>query len=357
MVQDQLVEYINTQLKSGVSADSIKTTLVGAGWQAADVDDTMKKVQPPQGATAAAAPAGISIAQAAAQVQVQPQQPKAASSFSVGSIGAAQKAEPQVIRVSDLVSASGPAKPAAAQAQPMQVSSAKTDAVMAKIASGAANGAKTAGPAAMMASNAVATPGVKKSRAIEVETILGILMVIFGAAAAFFYFQNSSLSSQIAALNGTSGGAASALTTLQGQFEASTTALNAAIASANAEKSALALDLSFLMVPSGMPATTTFTAALQGTVSGGGKLFYAITTPHGVKVFVANSKDARVISLLQPLVGTTSVQLAGNYIPGVASITLTAVNGTSVVPPPTVATSTATSTANTTGTSTATTTP
>jgi uncharacterized protein Smg (DUF494 family) len=45
MVQDSLVEYISSQMKAGISRDAIKASLVGAGWQAADVEDTLKKVE------------------------------------------------------------------------------------------------------------------------------------------------------------------------------------------------------------------------------------------------------------------------------------------------------------------------
>ena len=45
MVQESIVEYINAQMKLGVSRDTIKTTLTGAGWVAADVEDTLKKVE------------------------------------------------------------------------------------------------------------------------------------------------------------------------------------------------------------------------------------------------------------------------------------------------------------------------
>jgi hypothetical protein len=181
--------------------------------------------------------------------------------------------------------------------------------------------------------------GVKKSHAIEVETILGILMVVFGLAAAFFFFENSKLSGQIATLNGTSGGVSSQLTALQAQVDASTTALDAQIASTTADHDALALELSFFALSPGAPATTTFTTALMGTVSGGGKYSYVITTAHGAKIYVTNSKDGNVVKLLQSLIGTAtsaaaSAQFSGNYIPGSDAITLTAVNGVSTTPAP-----------------------
>ena len=45
MIQDQLVDYIATQKKAGVARDAIAAALVGVGWQAADVEDTLKKVE------------------------------------------------------------------------------------------------------------------------------------------------------------------------------------------------------------------------------------------------------------------------------------------------------------------------
>lgn len=335
MIQDQLVEYIDSQLKAGVPAETLKTTLVGAGWQAVDVDDTMKKVQAPQGASASMpASAAPSITQVVAQAKTQtPAQPMM---------------QPQVIRVSDLVSVSsaspikvnpmsaGIAKVTSpSSVQSMQVSSAKTDAVMTRIAAGAAKG------------SGVVTAGPKKSHAIETETLLGILMIVFGVAAAFFFFENRNLSVQITALNNTSNGATSQLSALQSQLATATTTFEAELSSSTAVSNQLALNLSFSVVPPGTVATTTSTSILEGTVTGGGKYSYAITTPYGVKVFVANSKDTEVISLLQSLVGVTSTptQFSGTYMPGVASVTLTAVNGVSTMPPPVAATSTATSSA------------
>ena len=57
MVQEQIVDYINAQIKAGVSRDAIKTTLTGAGWVAADVEDTMKKLESAKVAAPAVSPA------------------------------------------------------------------------------------------------------------------------------------------------------------------------------------------------------------------------------------------------------------------------------------------------------------
>ena len=109
MVQDQLVEYISTQLKLGVSRDAIKSALTGVGWVSLDVEDTLKKVE---GATTPA-----SAQPTVAPKMVQPASSVAAAapakfvSFSMpGTVASPTKnSEPQTVRVSDLVSTVAPA--------------------------------------------------------------------------------------------------------------------------------------------------------------------------------------------------------------------------------------------------------
>ncbi len=325
MVQDQLVDYITSQLKAGVSADAIRTALLGAGWQAADVDDTMKKVQ-------GAAPAGAQTAQ--------------------------RPAQPQVIRVSDLVSSSAGQKPVSFAANPSDskpsavavaagasASSAKTDAVMAKIASGA----KPSGTVTAISSSAgMATGTAKKSRAIVTESVLGVLMLAFAAAAIFLYFENQGLASQLSSLNEQSSGVSSQISALQSQFNASTSVLQAQMSSTTADNAELMLELSFYAAIPGMTPATTSVSSLSGIVTGGGRYPYAITAQHGAKILVANSKDPRVVALLGPLAAasSTSAQVSGEYIPGSDSMTLVSVNGTMVVPPPAPAAATSTATSS-----------
>lgn len=329
MVQDQLVEYIRSQLKAGVSVDAVRAALVGAGWQPVDVDDTMKKVQSGAGP---AAPASVAVSAS---------QPKAvtASSSTPSSAPASTPVSsgPQVIRVSDLVSSSSMGA--------SMMSGAKTDSVISKISAGTSKTSSSVAGSGTASSGAspVSPVKIKKSRAGLTEGVLGILLIVCAAAAIFFFFENKGLSDQITSLNSQSGGVASQLSALQAQMNATTTALEGQVASMQAANSELALELSFYVVPPDATSTTGFASALGGTVSGGGAKAYTIMTTDGAKVSVANSKDARVVALLQPLVGsTTTSQFAGNYTYGVPSITLTAVNGTSVTAP--VATSTASTT-------------
>lgn len=159
-------------------------------------------------------------------------------------------------------------------------------------------------------------------------------MIIFAAGALFLFFENRTLSAQVTSVNGQTNGVSSQLSALQAQFNSSTSVLESQVSSATAENAALMLSLSFYAVPPGAPATTTPVSSLSGTVLGGGKYEYSITTAYGAKVFVANSKNAKVIALLQPLVGqTTPANFTGTYVPGEDTVTVETVNGTDINAP------------------------
>lgn len=345
MVQDQLVEYITSQLKAGTAAETLKATLVAAGWQAADVEDTLKKVQP--------APAG----------GVGPQPMASGIGGVVSAAGPASmgpaKVAPQTIRVSDLVSASTPDKSSAvvaASASAMKAADSRAEAtkkfLTPNVAPGATSYQAPAMGRAVVSSSPASGTGRGSRGALTTELVLGILMVVFGAVAVYFIFANRNLVDQVSSLTSQSAGVTSQVSALQNQLDASTTALMAEVTSATDENQALALNLAFYAVPAGTQATPASTTALTGYVTGGGRLPYVIVTPYGVKVTVANSKDAKVIAAMQPLVGsTTTIPFGGTYTPGVASITLTMINGASLITPPAMpvtATSSATSTGATT---------
>jgi hypothetical protein len=341
MVQDQLVEYINSQLKAGVSGDTIKATLVAAGWQSADVDDTLKKVQPTQAVSAAAQPMGMGSSLSSGA------DPKTVSTA---------KIEPQTIRVSDLVSASTSDKAMSMSsgtgAKPIDTRAESTKKFLTPSASPASMNFQQS--PATRSSAPSSSPSRSSSRGpLTTEILLGVLMVAFGALAAYFLFANRSLSDQVATLTAQSSGVTTQVSTLQNQLDASTTSLTAQVASLTTANQELALDLSFYAVPLGTAATSTSTTILIGSVSGGGTRSYLITTPNGAKVLVANSKDPKVVALVQPLVGTTTVQFGGTYTPGIDSITLTVVNGVSLIAPPAVSPAASSTTSNTTATMTA----
>jgi len=320
MVQDQLVEYITSQIKAGVSAETIKATLVAAGWQSADVDDTLKKVQPP---ATPVQPATASMSSPAVTTTTT----TTTGASMMGATGpktiSTAKAEPQTIRVSDLVSTSD---------KTISVSAAKP------VDTRAESTKKFLTPVSVPAgATSYQAPTVRSSSSrgpITTEILLGALMIIFGAVAVYFFLANQNLSSQVTNLTAQSTGVSTQVSTLQNQLNASTTALTAEAASATMENQQLALNLSFYVAPIGSTATTTSTTILTGFVSGGNGRSYTITTPYGARVAVANSKDPKVVTLIQPLVGTTTMQFAGTYTPGIDSVTLTVINGVSLIAPP-----------------------
>jgi cell division protein FtsB len=324
MVQDQIVDYINSQMKLGVSRDAIKATLTGAGWQAADVEDTLKKVE---AAKVVAQPASAQLAQ-----PVQAAQPVVASRIitpvTPASSANSAASGPQVIKMSDLVSSSAaPAMPATPPAKPAGPKSPLTGVV--------APASSPAKLADTYQANTYIAPKTHGSRGpLITEIILGVIIVVIAALAGFLYMQNKSLTTQVGSLNGQSSGVASQLSALQAQVAASTTALTAQVASLDSEMQEYQAELSFFVASTSTPAGATSTTTVEGVVFVG-KSSYVITAAYGAKILVANSKDGAVVTALTPLLAGTSTpataaQFSGTYVPGSDSMTLTAVNGTAV---------------------------
>ena len=260
MIQDQLVEYISAQTKAGTSRDAIRAALVGAGWVAGDVDDSFKKVE------GASSPA-VSVAAAAA----------------AKSMGSPSKSpEPQMIRMSDLVSASD---------RPLAVT-------------GASKEQKPAGKISpVVASVAVAGMGVKEisagrpvsSKKNLIIGIVGIILILLlGAFAGYLYMQNSTLSSKVASLGGASADVTaeiSALTSQVNTLTASGTAMGTEIGGLTSANEELAMELSFYALPAGTTPTST-NLSVSGMLSLSASKMYILTASYGGKLSVANSKDA-----------------------------------------------------------------
>jgi hypothetical protein len=329
MVQDQLVEYISSQLKLGVSRDAVRTALLAAGWAAGDVDDTLKKVENGSGTK------------------------PAATASPAASGGAGKSAEPQTIRVSDLISASvgapqtGVSPGGAARAKAVAEKAVGKDAgekksMFARFKGSIPSGAgkqKVAGVNTGM--SAVVTAG----RSRHIVMIVGIVVILaLGGLAGYLYFQNNNLAAKVASLAGESAGVTTQIATLNGNITAlntSNTALAAQVNSLMAENANLLLNLSFVAVPTASTTGAGTPAAENVSVNGmltKVKTSYVLTTQYGVAVYVKNSSDAAVAAALKPLVDSTStVTLAGTHVPGSAYLTVTSVNGSAVQsqsPPP-----------------------
>jgi hypothetical protein len=102
---------------------------------------------------------------------------------------------------------------------------------------------------------------------------------------------------------------------------------------------ALLNEVAFLAAPIAGGSAADVPANIKGTLSGGGTIAYAVTTPHGLRITVKNYKDLKVDAILKPLVGT-EVELGGTHKPLAMDITVTTVNGVSVDQPAPAPTST-----------------
>jgi hypothetical protein len=331
MVQDQLVEYVSSQLKLGISRDAVKAALTGVGWAPLDVEDTLKKVE---GATVAPA-----------QPQVQPKamesatgpatSPKFVSFSSPGNIvGQAKNPEPQTIRVSDLVSAAAVSAP--------------------KIAAGGMDAGKSAvksAPFKTVPPVVTAMPGRAKAGTGRWVTIVIVVVLVLGLGglSAYLFLKNSSLTSQLQAQGGQGQAASQNLAAQVQALNVSNTALTDQVASLTAENQELMMNLSLLALPVGSSSSTAggMPISVNGTLSAGlGKNTYIITTSYGVKVSIRNSSVAAVAAALQPFLGTM-VQVSGTYTPGAPIMSVISINGTSVIPSPVATSTSATSTATT----------
>lgn len=339
MIQDQLVEYVSSQMKLGVSRDAIKSALVGVGWQAVDVEDTLKKVegvkvqpmavvaqpqpvaQKPSLQVAQSMPSGVSMSKPSAPF----------ASFSPSDIvGGTKNVSSQPVRMNDFVSGSS-------QDQTKKFFDKKP-------------ASTEHGNAAVMAGGASEYPpkakGGKVMKIIEAVVIVGL-----AALSGFLYFQNGALSAKVNGLGGQSADVASQISNLTAQVQSFTTSdanLNAQVASLTAENADMEANLSFVAVPvtdsSSVAVATTTTTQVSGVLRGGGSALYVVTTSYGVKVYVKNSSDAKVSAALTPLIGD-NVQLSGTHLVGSANLTVTSVNGLSLtqnVPPATQGVSTTT---------------
>ncbi|HUZ93040.1 MAG TPA: hypothetical protein VNG29_03545 [Candidatus Paceibacterota bacterium] len=278
MVNKQIADYYNAQVGAGAEREEVRKALVGAGWPATDVDDSIKSAEP-------SAPAAIASASAKA---------------------------PAMISVSDLIPAS------------------QLEAAPSKI--GALGGRREKSAVAPAGANSYRAPGYSsKFRLPVVPIILGVIALACAGAAVYFYMQVQSAAGKITAANAASAAASANATNLTVELASagsSTSDLQAQVSSLAAANSALTQELSFFAVSSAATSSSQISFDFTGTV-GGSKTQYSLIDANGVKILVKNSKDASVDAALSPLIGQ-SAQVSGTHDLGSNSVTLTAVNGNSV---------------------------
>ncbi|HVN26315.1 MAG TPA: hypothetical protein VMT99_01515 [Candidatus Paceibacterota bacterium] len=354
MVQAQLVEYISSQMKLGTSKEAIRTTLAGVGWTAVDIDDSFKKsegvpplstgmptaVQPlaqqqmqahamPQQmpATAAAQPAAQPVHMGGV-MPAQPAQPamaKPAAMPAMAGTAPAGAAGPQVLRMSDLVSmSSSPTAQARPAAMPSSSAASMPGAMPNRKVSDVTMQASAGASAMPSASGA----GSRSKPGLIIYIVGGVLILGLGGLSGYLYMQNAALGGKIGSVTGQSQSVASQIASLTSQVNAltaSSTALAASTTALGAMNQELMAELSFYAVPPGTTATST-SITVNGTLGVNATKNYFLTGTYGGKVLVLNSKDPKVIAVLQPLVGS-STKLAGTLVPGTGDMTVVEVDG------------------------------
>lgn len=281
MAQQQLVDYIKAQLKVGVGKEEMRRTLLDAGWVGTDVDDALRS---------------------------------AVGRDAVSSNNSSKTAaDGKPIVVSDLIP-----------------STSEMEIVTAEPVSVGEKSAESTNPKTRFN-----MPSIKLSKfdlKITVIVALAAVAVGFGVAAAYFYWQTNSLSDKLIVLTGAGEAAKSQVEDLSNRVSDLTkvrddlTKTNNDLINAKEE---LEENLSFFAVPEGLSASSEAAVTFSGVVGGGGKSAYSLMATSGIKILIANSKDANVDAALKALLGQTA-QISGTHVPGSQNVTITAVNGASV---------------------------
>ena len=284
MPNPQLVDYIKQQIQGGVSKDAIRKALVDAGWPEADVSESLSSVAFP----VATMPAAVSTVQPVIK----------------------ESAKPMASTV-NLSSAMGGASGASSEIRPSEP---------------------------VLGSTRAVTTAEEGHKGLMPMIIMGSIIVILLAALGYVYF---SLSGKLAAgLPGTVDD--TELVALRAEVKNlgdAKAASDTQLAAANAENEKFKAEASFFAVPVSGSLAQDIEGKIQGVLSGGGTMPYTVTTAHGLRVYVKNWKDAKVDAVLKPLLGAT-VEISGTHKPASPDLTVTAVNGALVNPPPPAATST-----------------
>lgn len=307
-VNQQLKEYVDQQVKVGVSKDVIKSALLEAGWQESDINQAMAGFEPSSAGAGAARPVETAKPVEIKPVGAKPIEPKPSdvasllSKLSTGS-GTQEKSSPVSFVTSDIFQAKnepvfeskGVAPQTSFPGNKPQISSAAE------------------GMGAESSDNFFKKP--------IVPIILGALSLLFAAAAGIFYVQNSGLQTELNSVNQEN----VSLNAKLSSFASDRNILTDQIASLNQTVNDLSNQLSVFAVPSGT-STAEAPVDIKGALSGGGKSLYSVTTAKAIVVYVKNSKDIRVDGTLKPLVGN-QVEISGTHMAGSNFVTVTSING------------------------------
>lgn len=287
MANQQLVDYIKSQLQMGVPRESLKNTLLQTGWPEAEVRDAMDA-------------AGGASAPAMTAAPVTPTVPR------IGGAGPAVTPDIFQPKTSGPVFQSKSASPLG----------------------GAAPTSLVGRPAGPSVQSAVAGGGgaVVLHASSRRGFVLVVIILLAVGAAAFFGIRMVSLSAKVNALTSEASSFNMKLAALTKEKDDAARELEAL----KDEKNIYEQELSFVRaVTSTEPVTGVTSTTVSGVLSSGATLPYYLTTLHGLQVPLKNSRESKVNAALKPFFGKI-VAIDGTRSPNVRDLTVTAVNGTPI---------------------------
>lgn len=293
MANQQLKDYFIQQSKLGISKDAIKSALLEAGWSESDVNGAMAESSPAAQVAPQTTPAQTSTPAVISQsFQKQPETAAKPSSPFITSDIFKPRGEPVF--------------------QPMT----------------SVNASNVIGEKQEIASVSLKKKLMEEGNKILI-IFLGIASIVLLMGNVYFFLQNGNLNGRIDSLRKASSllgdketqivSLSSEKTALSDQVDS----LNKTIADLNGQLS--------IFAPSPAGSTIPIPFDVNGTLGGGGKSLYSITTSKGIILFVKNSRDATVDAFLKPLL-ETNVRLEGTHQSGSVQLTATAVNGQEIQP-------------------------
>ncbi len=280
-INQQLKDYISQQTKLGVSKDAIKSSLLEAGWNEGDVIQAIAEAESGTRTTASLTPA---------QPFSKPVEPAAKSpttSFVTSDIFKAKNEPVFQSAVTDKPSVSN-----SSETKPQIISASMKDKLS----------------------------GVGKLPTI----ILGILSVALLGGNIYFFMQNGNLNSKLVTLSVPNGNDSPQLQTQIDSLTNDKKTLTDQIDSFNKTIADLSNQIS-IFIPAVTSSIVSVPFEVSGTLGGGGKLPYSLTTSKNIVLSVKNSKDTDVEASLKQFVGMQT-KLSGTHQPGSISLTVVNVN-------------------------------
>lgn len=323
----QLKDYIVEQTKLGVSKDVVKSTLLGAGWKEDDINQAVTEAESGPQEIAPLKPASL----------VQPAQ-QASQGQSTQQTQAAQPAKPaevlQAFKPVNMPGSSGPvAKNSPVPFVTSDIFQPKSEQVFQS--SGAKSQTSSNSPEAKP--QVISVTQNDKSAAGMSDKILpislGVVSIILLGGNVYFFLQNGDIRSKFDSLNSGKVSSENQTTSFESQatsLAADKKTLTDEVDSLNKTIVDLNSQISIFAAPAENASATSVSFDVSGTLGGGGKFLYSLTTSKNIVLFVKNSKDAKVNSALKSLL-STSVQLGGTHEAESNYLTVETVNGQSVL--------------------------